>query len=450
MYRPSRIKTALSIVLIACVATTGVAGVAVADQGSHATGVTSTDESGQTSVDRDASSSTDSVSFGSPPSQGRGDIATINLNMDGIETATVKIGGTEVNYYALVTVRDGDDDGEATIAFNTYTAGTSDDGYTVVEAGDSGDSIQSVEEGESFTDQISSPDKRTIDAGDYELRAWDGSTSDGDPSDTNSLNLEAASLEAISTAHAPRGMAFSSANGVLSAYANGSVTNDDDIPAGNVLVHEVKIAGLEGVLESKHNQGAMDDTEAFLSLLESHDSVELDIAVDGTALSLESDTLQFVSDPSNDTYYIVYDTADQSAVTVGSAASTEFSWHFSSASVSESWEVVEPASTPTPTATATPNPTPTASPTAMAAPNPTPTASPTATVTSESIGQTDESATQTSTALEDSSTASPATTDRDGESSTDASGPGFTSLTAFLALASLVLWIGSGQGGDRT
>lgn len=112
----------------------------------------------------------------------RGEVAAISLAFERADTATVVLGGEEVNYKLVATVEDGDGDGEAVLYFDSSLAGR--DGRTVSVSG--GDSVTVHEE-------WSLP--AMLDAGTYDLSLYAGNGTDGKPTTIGSLILTEAGGE---------------------------------------------------------------------------------------------------------------------------------------------------------------------------------------------------------------------------------------------------------------
>ncbi|MFC6862312.1 BGTF surface domain-containing protein [Halomicroarcula sp. GCM10025817] len=108
----------------------------------------------------------------------QGATATIPLSMEGVEVATVSIGGPDVNYVINATVRDGDADGEARVLFNTSNAGT--DGATLAIA-DSDDDLTVT------NDEPALPS--TLDPAPYDIRLYEGTGTAGQPAAVGTLSI---------------------------------------------------------------------------------------------------------------------------------------------------------------------------------------------------------------------------------------------------------------------
>jgi hypothetical protein len=312
--------------------------------------------------------------------ESRGDIVTIPieiLNSQAGTQVTVSVGTvSDSDYAADVTVADEDGDGEVQVRFNTYTAGTSDDGHTVATA--SGvDSVERVDERGGFPDQVSDPTDDTIAAASYSLRVWRGATTNGNDNDTGTVDLGTRASYSLIPWQAPRGTTFDSHSDFKEEVLDGTVRQAREIPRGNVLILQATSSGIAGAIESELDRGAPNVTAAFLNLVGSSDgdALGLDIAGGGTTEPLDSSRLQFLADRTNDTYYVVYPTEGVSGIEVGTTYESTFTVrHPSSASgggsVAAEWSVTEPVTTPPSTPTSTPPPTSTST------PLPTPTSTP--------------------------------------------------------------------------
>lgn len=137
----------------------------------------------------------------------QGATARMELSFDDTGTAGLVIGQESVGYTLEATVRDADDDGKATVRFDTGAAGTGGDPITVSE----GDEV--VVEAET---ELPDP----IVPGEYELRAFPGNRSVDDASDASVLFLaEPAATETgapgtVEPTATPTGGTESGGNGV--------------------------------------------------------------------------------------------------------------------------------------------------------------------------------------------------------------------------------------------
>ena len=211
----------------------------------------------------------------------RGGVATLTVEFDGtVRTATVLVGDERADgYQANVTVTDGDNDGQVTVAFDTYTAGnTSADANAVRVAGDSVGADEVEFNGTTDQTELSG----LLEAGDYVVSVG----TDEDPAAVRETPDQLATLfvaerdppgqalwrappetgETIRETAAGDGNATAA---VLGAVENGTLTRTDTLavdPAGessDILVHRVTAPGLSGVLGTNGTGG--DVTDAFLA-----------------------------------------------------------------------------------------------------------------------------------------------------------------------------------------
>jgi len=104
----------------------------------------------------------------------RGGNATIPVEMEGTDTATLQIGSDEaVNYALVVTVTDGDGDGAVAVSFDTDAAG--EDGATKVATRSAADSVAVESETEHFGGE---PPHPPLDPGTYPIELYEGSGED--------------------------------------------------------------------------------------------------------------------------------------------------------------------------------------------------------------------------------------------------------------------------------
>lgn len=115
------------------------------------------------------------VTFGDgPTATERGGNATVPVELEGADTATLKIGSEEaVNYALVVTVTDGDGDGAVAVSFDTGAAGEDDPGK--VAARSAGDSVRIESETEHFGGE---PPHPPLAAGSYPVELYEGSGDD--------------------------------------------------------------------------------------------------------------------------------------------------------------------------------------------------------------------------------------------------------------------------------
>ncbi|WP_224335631.1 BGTF surface domain-containing protein [Haloprofundus halobius] len=105
----------------------------------------------------------------------RTNTARIPVTYGDADRLTLVVGGEDVNYEAVVTVRDGDGDGRTTVRFDTADAGSDSQAMHVRD------------------DQVVTHSQTTLgstlDPGDYPMRLYLGSDTDGEPVDVGTLSV---------------------------------------------------------------------------------------------------------------------------------------------------------------------------------------------------------------------------------------------------------------------
>jgi len=239
-----------------------------------------------------------------------GGIASIDVELSGAATkGTLVIGDEESDgYQANVSFTDGDSDGEVTVMFNTYAAGSMNNG-TVVWAAGSDDSV-------SFNN---STDQTMISAmlaqGDYTLAVSASSTAAAtkdEPQDLGALVIGERSTDSIKLWTAPSGTTFDAdgEDGVTesdigSLVEDGMVTEaSGTITAGDYMVHQVSATGLDGVIEAEGGlSDALGSDAVMLSIVQTNPVQNSD----PKEVNVSASTLTLVE--GDGSYYIVAKTS---------------------------------------------------------------------------------------------------------------------------------------------
>ncbi|WP_435318634.1 BGTF surface domain-containing protein [Haloarchaeobius sp. TZWSO28] len=250
----------------------------------------------------------------------RGDVAAVELDVVGTSQGIVQVGSPDAGYTANVSVTDGDDDGTVTLLVNTYAMGNAtghgDAAYSALDSEDSA----SIVAGENQT-QLPS----LIDTGDYTITSHAGTDPAGNAQDVGTLTIRQRDTNALNVWTAPQGTTLQSASDVQDAVAEGTLTRDDTIASGDVLVHELDAEGLDGAI-AVQNGGSV--TERFFALT----GGELSLTVTQTnpdknrmrkQIDLGPDNTTVVADGANDTYYLVTPTESLEANRSGNWVATE-------------------------------------------------------------------------------------------------------------------------------
>ena len=192
----------------------------------------------------------------------QGDIASVTIDLSEAATGgTFIIGSDDAGYQANISFTDGNDDGEVTVQFNTYTAGNVS-GATVVTAADNDDTVTL----DSQTDLAN-----LLDDGEYELAVGTGdnvSVTDS-PDDVGTVFLTERSTDSQLIWTAPGAAEGDldadddgtvSESEVMAAVDAGLITQDNTITTADLLIHQVNATGLEGVIDA--NGGLMGAIES--------------------------------------------------------------------------------------------------------------------------------------------------------------------------------------------
>ncbi|NLV12074.1 DUF7282 domain-containing protein [Haloarcula argentinensis] len=285
-----------------------------------------------------------------------GDVANITVQLDNTEDGIISVGSTNDDNYAIIgQVEDEDGDGEVTVQFNSYTAGTSSANEDGLGDGDSNtvlsvpgdDDIDILTEEGSFDrlndDGDADLSTDVLEAGSYSMNVTATTDIDkiDDPDSAGTLRLNENSVEGIQTWAAPSDAEIDDDDIDVYDRIGVNLTQSDDVAAEDVVVHEIQASGLEGVLEYEQEDGtASDETAAFL------DAVDTDGQTDGNRYGYgtgvtggeetdagltfyanrtdvganadpqpidfedSEDALTVVEDADNNTYFVAVDTSD--------------------------------------------------------------------------------------------------------------------------------------------
>lgn len=264
----------------------------------HETGATPQAITQVTETDSAAVSFTQSVF-----EEEQGDVAAIGINLTGsASTVTLVIGDESIaGYQANVSVTDGDGDGEVVVLFNTYTAGTKSAPVSTADADDSA-TLLSDDTGL----------RAILDTGDYDLAVGldsDPSAVKAKPDDLASLFLSERSVGSAILWTAPKDTDVSTRAKLVSATTRTSSVAEQDL-----AIIEFEASGLEGLIDlyGGLETAFLADDVLGLSINQTDASTPTNSdpkAVD-VGVGIKNDDINFVSDVTNDTYYVIIDTAD--------------------------------------------------------------------------------------------------------------------------------------------
>jgi len=199
----------------------------------------------------------------------QGDVSEITVELNEVTEGTVVIGNEEDdNYQANISIVDDDEDGEVVLNFNTFTAGNTTEGVTVVSA--EGDDMATLENQGSDAQELNS----LLDTGDYDISvsptALTGPDNDNaadaldDESDIGSLIISERSTDGMQlwrtnedvredVVDAAGDEDEDAVEAITSGVEDGVVTETDTAALGStddVIVHQISASGLEGAIDA--------------------------------------------------------------------------------------------------------------------------------------------------------------------------------------------------------
>lgn len=185
-----------------------------------------------------------------------GDVVTLTVRTNASDRSTVTVENTDGRYTSVGHLTDGDGDGRVRLAFNTYTAGSTERNETF-RAVDSDDDVDLVEETGSFveTNGDSPPNASLIPEGTYRVNAIAGHSEPGTDeyataaNETDTFELRSRPAESVRVWRAPNGTSVDRVVDSDSlAESDLAVTRSDELSLRDVVVFELDPAGLEGVV----------------------------------------------------------------------------------------------------------------------------------------------------------------------------------------------------------
>lgn len=233
-----------------------------------------------------------------------GDVADIPIELSRTDTADLRIGSRDDGYVLNATVRDEDRDDEVTVSFDTYTAGTHDEGNSVVTAS-GGDAVTAVEEAGDFDPD--SPDAAVLDPAQYELAV---EATGGE--DLGTLHLNSPSDDSLSVSTAPKAAdPFDWTATDYRTESGNSLTETGRVAEEDHLVFRVRSAAVTEQIDAASEDDA---TAAFLDVAESDGPVSFTVEQtnpgpnrDAKRLVLTASDTTVAADPANDTYFVAVD-----------------------------------------------------------------------------------------------------------------------------------------------
>ncbi|WP_336329248.1 DUF7282 domain-containing protein [Haloarcula sp. CGMCC 1.2071] len=281
-----------------------------------------------------------------------GDVTNITVQMSNTENAVINVGSqNDDNYVIQGQIEDENGDGEVTVQFNSYTAGTDNNNTVLTVPGD--DDLDEVEEKGSFTDSRNSLDEDVLEPQSYSINVTAGTSPDVTSPDTvGTLRLNENSVESMQTWVAPSDADLDDEDIDIYDRIGENLTQSDDVAVEDVVVHEIQASGIEGALEyEQEDNGSSDVTDAFIAAADTTpDRINDDTSASGLQLyvnrtdvgaNADADPINFansssavtvVDDPDNNTYFVALDTDDvefESGNTITEEEDTEINATFS-------------------------------------------------------------------------------------------------------------------------
>ncbi len=249
-----------------------------------------------------------------------GDVAVFRVDLAYTDTATLTVGGPAVGIRANATVADRDGDGTVWVRFNTAAVVNAStlpaDGGDVFAVGSEAESDGADEVIAADVDDENAPSE-PLDPGEYELSVRAGTDTSTPSEGVGTLVLATAEPKRLLTRTAPAGATYDDAADVSAAIEAGHLTRTAAVADGDRVVHQLVLPGLAGEFARQSGNA----TETFFALAASAESgtdalYDLNVTrsdvpnADAEPLGVNASTARVVADPGNDTYFLVYSTAD--------------------------------------------------------------------------------------------------------------------------------------------
>ena len=265
-----------------------------------------------------------------------GDVANITVQMSNTEDAVINVGSQEDDNYVIQgQLEDEDGDGEVTVQFNSYTAGTNSDNTVLSVPGD--DDLDVILEKGAFADR-ENLDEDTLEAGSYSINVSAGTETSDDLGEDDSFDADAVgtlrlsenSVESMQIWAAPGNADIDDDDVDIYDRIGENLTQSDNIAAEDVVVHQIEASGIEGALEyEQEDNNAGSTTAAFANAVDT-DGDSDDVGTAGLTLYVNRsdvganadpspvdfsedaslDALTVVEDADNNTYFVALDTSD--------------------------------------------------------------------------------------------------------------------------------------------
>lgn len=236
-----------------------------------------------------------------------GSLARFPIRLANTDRTTVYVGSRENNYLSAVEVVDDDGDGLVVLEMNTWLAGRSiwDNRRAFTAAGGT------VERVTLRTDPLSDP---PLDPAMYDLNT----TVDGVGKSATLLGIRDQSIGELRTWTAPADATFENRTEIRTAIQRGTLTRDETVARGELVVFELQAPGLVGELAARLQRSGSDeaalvetvvDSSAFaFNTTQANPGPNVEPARLDLRATHRADGLTVVPSPKNGTVYVVLDT----------------------------------------------------------------------------------------------------------------------------------------------
>ena len=240
----------------------------------------------------------------------RGDVAAIPIEFDNTNEATLTVGSDDLGFEANITVRDDNDDGRATVYFDSYAASAVSEGSFSGE----NDLFSVSDDDEAVGGNVNIVVSDLLDTESYDMSV----NTEGRETDIQLLTLRPRETTAIRTWTAPRNRYgdLDAAEDVREGDGEW-LTRTDDVAVGDTVVYEIEASGLEGALDARGEDTVTEEFYEFANGSASDPAAQLTVVQENPGpnqnpllLQLNSSNSKVVADSANDSYYVVTRTGE--------------------------------------------------------------------------------------------------------------------------------------------
>ena len=240
----------------------------------------------------------------------RGDVAAIPIEFDSTNEATLTVGSDDLGFEANITVRDDNNDGQATVYFDSYAASTVSEGSFSGE----NDLFSVSDDDQAVGGNVNIVVSDLLDAESYDLSV----TTEGRETDIQLLTLGPRETTAVRAWTAPRNRYgdLDAAEDVREGDGEW-LTRTDEVAVGDTVVYEIEASGLEGALDARGEDTVTEEFYEFANGSASDPAAQFTVVQEDPGpnqnpllLQLNGSNSKVVADSENDSYYVVTRTGD--------------------------------------------------------------------------------------------------------------------------------------------